>query len=307
MLESPSDIAYDKSMDLNRAYWFIRIVEAGNISKAAELLNEPKTKLSRNLALLEEELGVQLVYRTTRQFKLTEAGLLFFQKAKNHMEGLLEAASSIKDEGEEISGLLKVTAPDDIGVYVLTDIVNEFGRIHPQVKFELLYTNQVLDLVKLSVDVAIRIGHLKDSTLIQRKAGNIDFILASSPRYLDRHKAILNPEELKHHQTIGFSSQEINTWRLISKNKKCNLKLKHKYVANNFTAIRDLIISGHGIAYLPRFLCESYLASGELVHILKPWGDEGSPIQIAVPHQKNKSRKLRAFIDFATKRFSEQF
>lgn len=294
------------TFDFNRSYWFVRIVDAGNITRAAELLNEPKAKLSRNLALLEQELGIQLVYRTTRQFKLTEAGLLFYQKAKSHIEGMLEAANQLGEEKSEISGLIKITAPDDIGLFVITKIISEFTTLHPKVSFELVYSNEVLDLVKLGVDLAVRMGSMKDSTLIQKKVGNVNFILVASPKYLAKNQSPSTPDELDQHQTIGFSSKS-NAWELVSKNKMKKIKLKHKFIANNFIAIKDLALEGHGIAFVPAFLCGSDLASGELVHVLRHWGDEGSAIQIAIPHQKNISKKLRGFMDFLSKKLSENF
>ena len=295
------------NIDLNRTYLFIKIIEAGNISKAAELLNEPKAKLSRNLALLEEELGVQLVYRTTRQFKLTEAGMSYYQNSKEHIDALVQASSYLQDNEEEVSGLLRITAPDDIGVHVVTKIINEFSTIYPNVTFELIYTNELLDLVKLGVDVAFRVGHLKDSTMIQKKFANIEFFLASSPKYLHRHDAISDIDQLGQHQTIGFLPIESTGWKISSKTKKNTLKLKHRITANNFLVIRDLIKDGHGIGYLPKFLCQSQMASGEIVQILKQWGEEGSPLHLAVPHQKKISRKVRTFMDFASKRALEYF
>lgn len=295
------------NIDLNRTYLFIKIVEAGNISKAAAILNEPKAKLSRNLALLEEELGVQLVYRTTRQFKLTEAGMSFYQNSKEHMDALIEASLGLQNNEEQVSGLLRITAPNDIGVHVVTKIVNEFTAIYPKVTFELIYTNDLLDLVKMGVDIAFRVGNLKDSSMIQKKVTNLEFFLASSPKYLARTSSITDIEQLKQHPTIGFTSSNSGDWKLSSRNKKITLKLKHKITANNFFTIRDLVKEGHGIAYLPKFLCLPQLASGEIVQILKQWGDEGSPLQITVPHQKKISKKVRTFMDFAAKKYFEYF
>lgn len=295
------------TIDLNRTFLFIKIVEAGNISKAAELLNEPKAKLSRNLALLEEELGVQLVYRTTRQFKLTEAGMSLYQNSKGHMDALMEASLGLQKNEEQVSGLLRITASNDIGVHVVTKIVNEFSAIYPKVTFDLIYTNDLLDLVKMGVDIAFRVGNLKDSTMIQKKVTNLEFFLASSPKYLARCDSITDINQLKQHPTIGFNSSGPNEWKLSSKNKKVTLKLKHKITANNFFTVRDLIKDGHGIGYLPRFLCLPQLASGEIVQILKQWGDEGRPIQITVPHQKKISKKVRTFMDFAAKRCLDYF
>lgn len=293
-------------MDLNRAFLFIKIVEAGNISNAARILNEPKAKLSRNLALLEEELGVQLVYRTTRQFRLTDAGVEFYQNSKDHIAGLMEAAAHLKTE-EQISGPLRITAPDDIGIHVISKIVHEFSALHPAVNFELIYSNEMIDLVKQGVDVAFRVGQLKDSSMIQKKIGDVEFIIAASPKYLNKVNPLVSVDDLPSYQTIGFNSGERTTWKLTHRNKKKSIRLKHKFLINNFVGLRDLVIDGHGIGYLPKFLCHAHLASGELIQILKQWGDEGAPLHIIVPQQKKISPKVRQFMDFAAKRIGYYF
>jgi LysR family transcriptional regulator, regulator for bpeEF and oprC len=292
-------------LDLNRTYFFLKIIEAGNISKAAALLHEPKAKLSRHLALLEEELGVQLVYRTTRQFKLTEAGRIYYQSSKEHMEALVQASLSLNKEGEEISGLLKITAPDDIGLHVVSKIIHEFAGIYPKVSFELQFTNEVLDLVKLGIDVAFRVGHFKDSTLIQKKVATVPFLVASSRKYLEKRPVLHDVDKLSSHETLGLISGQASGWRLHSKNKKKLVKLEHKILANNFMVIKDLVKEGHGIGYLPKFLCRNELNNGEVVQILKQWGDEGAPLQLVVPSQRKISPKVRSFMDFAAKKCQE--
>jgi DNA-binding transcriptional LysR family regulator len=137
--------------------------------------------------------------------------------------------------------------------------------------------------------------------------GNIEFCLVSSPKYLSRSNTITDIEQLSFHHTIGLNGTKSTNWKLVSKNKKVSLKLKHKITANNFFVIRDLIKDGHGIGYLPKFICQSMIASGEIVQVLKQWGDEGSPLQIAVPYQKKISPKVRTFMDFAAKRCLEYF
>lgn len=291
-------------IDINRIYYFVKIVEAGNITRASESLNLAKTKLSRELSLLEEELGVQLVYRTTRQFKLTDAGLSFYKKVKENIEGLTQSVSILKNQDDSFTGKLTVTAPDDLGVYLVTKIIDEFSKLHPKLEFEIIYSNEILDIVKNGIDVAIRIGHLRDSTLIQKRAGNIEFILVTSPQYLRGVNPISDIEALKNYQTIGFLNRD---WTLFNKTRKEKIKLKHTKNFNNFFAIRDLVIAGHGISYLPRFICEEFLKTGEMVHILKQWGDYGPPIQVAIPQQKNIPKKVRAFMDFSTKKIGDFF
>lgn len=291
-------------VDINRIYYFIRIVDAGNITKAAQLLNEPKARLSRNLALLEQELGVQLVYRTTRQFRLTDDGRQFYQQAREHLLSLLHSVNSVQHKDQQLSGLLKVTAPDDMGLYVITTIVDEFARLHPQLQFELVYTNELLDMVKHGIDVAVRIGHLKDSSVIQKKAGHVEMILVAAPRYLQKAPALSDISQLTQLKTIGFCGRE---WQLYAKTQQTKVKPEHHFSANNFIVVRDLAVKGHGVACLPRFICEAQLLSGELEHVFPQWGEHGLPVQVLIPQQKNIAGKTRAFFDYLAQRLKDTF
>ncbi len=290
------------NVDMNRIYYFIKIVDAGNLTKASEALNEPKAKLSRNLALLEEELKLQLVYRTTRQFKLTAAGKQLYDHAKTNIEGVLNSINNLKNQDEEFSGSLKITAPEDIGLYVLTKVVDEFSKMHPKISFELIYTNQILDIVKEGIDIAIRVGNLKDSSLIQKRAASIEFVLVSSPKYLSQNPPLTECADLESHSTIGFINQQ---WKLSNKNKQISVKPKHKYTLNNFMAIRDLVINGHGIALLPQFVCKESIESGDLVSLLKQWTNQGPTVHAIIPQQKNVSKKVKAFFNYAATRIGD--
>lgn len=294
----------NKKTDINRIYYFIRIIDAGNISRAAELLAEPKAKLSRELALLEQEMGVQLVYRTTRQFRLTEEGQQFYQHAKGNIEGLLQSVAALQHKEQGLSGKLKITAPDDLGTYLITRLVDDFARLHPAVEFELIYTNELMDLVKHGIDVAVRIGHLKDSSVIQKKAGHIELILVAAETYLKQIAPLSDIHQLEQLRTIGFIQRE---WQLYAGTQQVKLKPDMSFTANNFIAVRELAIRGHGIAFLPRFICEEQLASGALKQVMPQWGDHGLPVQLVIPQQKHLSPKNRAFFDYLAQRLNAHF
>lgn len=296
-----------RNVDLNRIGDFLRIVEHGNITRAAEALGDTKAKLSRNLALLEEDLGVQLIYRTTRQFKLTEVGAQFYQEAKGKMVQIEESILNLKSRDEKIEGKIKVTAPDDLGTRVVTQLVSEFKKIHPRVEFELVYTSDVLNLVKLGVDIAFRIGQLKDSSLVHRKVGRIDFVVAASPGYLERSSPIKRPEDLVDHQTIAFSGISLMPWKLLSHEGARSVRVQSGMIANHFSSVLDLAVMGHGVCLLPRFLAEPYLAQGVLVHILKGWSSPGQPVQVTLPQQKNTPQRIRSFFDFSVMSLQSRF
>lgn len=294
-----------RGIDLNRIEDFLKIVELGNITRAAEALGERKAKLSRNLALLERDLGVQLVYRTTRQFQLTGPGLDFYHQMKVHYAGLEDVITSLVNREEEIEGGIRLTAPEDIGNQIVTPIVHDFCNRYPKTRFELIYTNQMLDLVKLGIDIAFRIGNLKDSALIHRKVGQVDLIAAASPAYLEKAKALASPDDLTKHSTIGFSAADKFVWRLFSQSSKRAVQVKPDFIANNYLTIRDLTLLGRGVSFLPRFLVEGHIRRGELVHVLRHWRNEGSPVQLTMPSQKNIAKRIRKFFDFAAKAVAE--
>lgn len=294
-------------VDYNRISYFLKIVQAGNITRAGEILNEPKAKISRQLALLEDELGLQLVYRTTRQFRLTETGSIFYERCKAHVEGLNVAINQIKEDTESLKGEIKITATEDIGAYVVNDIVSEFSRIHPEIKFNLIYTNQVLDIVKLGIDVAFRMGKLKDSSIVHKKAGHIEFVLVASPDFIKKIKNINSVDQLTQVECICFNaSEKIRPWVLTSGNLKKNLNIRGKFTANNYETIMQLACAGKGVAFIPKMMCVEQLKDGKLIHILKSWGNEKEPIQVLVPNQRNISKKIRTFFDFAVAKINNR-
>jgi LysR family transcriptional regulator, regulator for bpeEF and oprC len=292
----------------------VRIAEFGNITRAAQAMGVPKTKLSRNLALLEDQLKVSLAYRTTRSFRLTSAGEDFFRTAKEHLLGLEHGIIEVAQKKDEFKGTLKITAPEDFGNYIVTPMVAEFTKLHPFVKFELIYNNEVLDLTKLGIDLAFRIGNLKDSSLSHYKIGRIEFYLVASPSYLKSAASIKNPSDLTSHLTIGFSGgltsgfakTNRNKWDLVfNTNEKQTVKLQSQIESNNFVTIRNLAIHGAGVAFVPKFLCERFLESGELEHCLKGWTNAHTPVQALFPSIKNRTLLNQKFFEFSKTKISK--
>jgi LysR family transcriptional regulator, regulator for bpeEF and oprC len=289
-----------RQIDLNKIIDFLKIVELGNITRAAEALGEPKAKLSRNLALLEQDLKVQLIFRTTRQFKLTDAGRELYNRAKVQFQDLENTMLALHNQRDDHQGKIKLTAPDDLGQYILNPIIDQFLKLHAKLEFEILYTNQLLDLIKIGVDVAFRIGRLKDSGFVQKSAGTIDFILISSPAYLEKVGGLSHIDELEKHQSVVFSAGKKPQWNLFSEKTKKSFHLKPRVTANTYISVRDLVIEGHGVAIAPRFICERDLASGRLTHVLKAWSSEPMPVSAMIQGQKNTPARVKSFFNFAS-------
>src|SRR5207253_8088426 len=157
------------SIDLNQILIFIKVVETGSFTKAAELLKQPKSRISRRLAALEKSLGTQLIYRTTRQMQLTETGKDYFRRCSPLIQDLENANNAMTTHAEEISGVLRITAPEDYGKMILAPLIDDFIKKHPKVKAEVILSGAYLDLVQESIDIAIRIGNLKDASMKSKR------------------------------------------------------------------------------------------------------------------------------------------
>ncbi len=294
-----------EQLDLNQIRTFVRLVQAGSFTKAAELLRQPKSRVSRRLSALEKELGVQLIYRTTRQFQLTEMGRVYYERAQGLIEGLESLSTEVSEATAEVSGLIKITASDDMGVKQLPLILDEFSKQYPQVRFELLLTQAYVDLVKESVDVAVRIGILKDSSLRVRKVGIVKNIFVATPGFLERYRQWEDLSQFSSLPFVGLTVMpKLEVFRG-AEGKKMTLKPNLVCTANNPAMLVEMALLGKGVAFVPEFLCVDHLRSGRLVHIYKSLRGNEVPVSIVTPEQKEVSLKVKKFSEFAAKRLKE--
>lgn len=293
--------------NLNQIELFREVVLAGSFSKAAARLRMPKSRVSRHIAQLERDLKVQLIYRTTRQFHLTQTGIDLFQRTSPLLNELKNTLEQITQGAEEIAGILKITVPEDIGSEWIGKICHEFMMIYPRIEIGVFATNQVVDLVKESVDVALRIGPVRDSTMIRRKVGQVGLVLLASPQFLERHA---NPTRLSQLEALPFisfspaSHGKRTTLRMHNGTDTQTLKFSSKFTSNNFFVLRSMAMEGMAIAPLPIYLAREAIANGKLVHLVKDWHVESSPVQILVPQQKEIPAKVRVFVDFLAQRLT---
>lgn len=293
-----------EQFDLNQIRNYVRLVQAGSFTKAAQVLKQPKSRVSRHLASLEKELGMQLVYRTTRQFQLTETGKVFYERARGLIEGLESLSSELVETTSEVSGLIKITAADDIGVKQLPPILEEFSRLYPQVRFEVLLSQSYVDLVKESVDVAVRIGQLKDSSLRGRRVGTVKNIFVATPGLLERYRQWEDLESLETLPFVGMSTMKIEFWRGADP-KKHLIKPKMSFSSNNPGFLLEMALLGKGVAFIPEFLCLPYIQTGRLIHMHKTVHGAEVPVSLVTPEQKEIPQKIKKFTEFAGKKLKE--
>ena len=183
---------------------------------------------------------------------------------------------------------------------VLPKIISNFTKKYPKVSVEILLADRRVELLAENVDLAIRAGEMKDSTLIAKKLGIVHFAMFASPKYLKTHGKLAHPRDLKDHQCLHFTPIGFEEWKLVGPKGSLNVPVKGRVIVNDLHMIRALATAGDGIAFLPTFFCHIEQESGKLVRILPDWKAMANPVHFVYPAQKYVTPKLSAFIDFAT-------
>lgn len=286
-------------MDLNQAAVFVKVVQAGGFSTAARLLGLPTSTVSHRVAMLEKRLGVTLLQRTTRRLHLTDAGQVYFDHASAGLVQMFDAEAAVTEATAEPRGLLRVTAPVDIGDQILASILCKMRSQWPKVDVELVLMNRYVDLVAEGIDVAIRTGNLQDSTLIARHAGIARWMAYASPDYLAGATTIDSPQALRHHRCLQFTPLGREIWTLYGSESSLTVPMSGQTIVNDIGLIMALTLAGEGVALLPVYLCRQACDEGRLVKVLPEWHAKADPIHVVYPRQRFMAPKLRAFIEVA--------
>jgi DNA-binding transcriptional LysR family regulator len=287
-------------MDLNRVSAFVRVVQDGSFTAAAKALGLPKSSVSRSIAQLEQDLGIRLLHRTTRQLHLTDAGAAFYERVSRALGDIDEATLAASDTHAELRGAVRITAPVDIGVWALAPLVARFVRKHPQIRVELLLTGRTVDLVAEGVDLAVRAGPLRDSSLIARRIGELQAFAYASPRYLARRGAPQTMKELAQHDCVLFRATNGRaTWEFeTAEGKKESVAVTGPLACDDMSFVRKAVMSGAGIGVIPAFLCARAVQSGRLVRVLDDLVLNGAVLHLAYPSARFVPQRVVVLRDF---------
>lgn len=285
---------------------FVRVVEAGSITKAAEQLNIAKSAVSRRLKELETRLGSQLISRTTRQSNLTQAGEQYYQKVHHILSEVDALNEETSGTPTRIEGTLKMTAPLSFGLMHLNDVIDEYANQHPELKFELDFSDRHTDLIEEGFELAIRIRELQDSSYQAKRLALIRYMLCASPEYLERMGTPKTFDDLSEHEFLQYGMSKSSAIELIDEQgKKHQVAVNGKIKANNGDFLREMAVKGHGIAFLPTFITYQALISGELVPILQQYQLPTLNAYAVYPKNRFLSQRCRYLIDFIAERFGD--
>lgn len=294
-------------MDLNEIAVYIKVVQLGSFSQAAKQLGMPNSTVSGKVSSLEKRLGVTLIQRTTRRLNVTPAGHAYFKRCIQGLNEINEAETEIAAVQGEPQGLLRITAPIELGGTVLPGLISEFTRKYPKVSVETLLTAQKLDLLSDNIDLAIRAGELKDSTLIAKKIGAVYFAPFASAKYLKASGVVQHPRDLRQHRCLHFTPLGQSEWKLVGPKSTITAPITAHVISNDLVLLKALALSGDGIVMLPTHFCLAEVTSGKLIRLLPEYRSTLNPIHFVYPAQRFVTPKLSAFINLATDALKQNF
>jgi len=293
---------------LNGIAVFVKVIESGSFTQAAESLGHSTSYVSKEVTRLENRLGIRLINRTTRKLSLTDVGHSYFESCRQIAIIAEDAQRNINEKNETPSGLIKISAPISFGMAHLQPLLPLFLEMHPSVQLELDYSEFKQDIVAEGFDVVVRIGTLEDSNFIFRKIASSKGVTLASPDYLQRKGYPTHPSQLADHDCICYSfTQAPNRWEYQSMDGECiSVNLTNpKVLTNNAEAELSFALAGVGITRLPLFCCQKELEDGKLVCLFTEYKDIALDVFAIFPHRKHLPATTRAFVDFLVTQLKE--
>lgn len=294
-------------MDLNFVATFVRVIEGGSFTAAAQALGLPKSSVSRRVTALEKALGVRLLQRSTRKLVLTESGRLYFERVRLGIAGLTEASRAAAEMSQEVAGMIRFsTGPDGTGL--LAGMLAEFLARYPKVKLDVILTARRVDLVTEGVDLAFRAGHLTDSTLVARRLGWSDLGLFASRTYLRRAGKPARLADLtKHRFVLAGPPPQRDTLRLDGPNGEETVKVTGSLLVDEIPFARDAVAAGVGIGLIPAVFFRAAPGTRrqltfDVVRLLPEYGVRGVDVHLVSPPTAYEPTRVTLLREFLTER-----
>ncbi|OUR84649.1 LysR family transcriptional regulator [Colwellia psychrerythraea] len=286
----------------------VAVVETNSFTAASDRLGISKALVSKYVGEVENQLGIRLFNRTTRQLALTDSGRRYYEQAIILLEQFSAMVDNVTGEQTAPRGLLRISAPVTFGEMRLAPLLPKFIALYPDLTIELVLTNGAIDMLEEGIDVRLRIGGVDDSNMIARHLTNFPLVLSASPNYVQANGLPITPEQLREHQCIIDSNFRIGKqWPFISpKGQAETINVQSGVAVNSPQAVREIAIADGGIAMTPNFIVEDALADGRLLRVLPEYTTLEFGLFAIYPHRKYVAKKVRCFIDFVLEQFSKQ-
>jgi DNA-binding transcriptional LysR family regulator len=289
---------------------FVAVLDEGSLAGAARMLGRSPATVSRALMFLEGHVGVQLLHRTTRSIRLSEAGERYAIACRRMLTDLEEAEILVAGEKSAPRGTLTLTAPVPTGEELLRPILDDFLDAHPLVSARLYLLGRQVNLIDEGIDAALRIAHLPDSSMVAIRLGQVRRVIVASPSYLAKHPKIAAPADLANHQIIAMNHFGIDSWSfppLEGFTVPRTVNFVPRLIVNSVRAAIASAVDGRGLTRVFSYQVAEYVETGRLRVVLSADEPAPLPVHIVVPEGRLAVPKVRAFVDFAVPRLREQF
>lgn len=285
-------------LDLNDIAIFVRVAQLGSFSRAAHALGMPVSTVSRRVGALEDQLGVTLLQRTTRKLSLTVQGRAYLDECGEPLAQLYDAERALTQTQKQPEGLLRISVPFVLGQAPFHDFLSGFLRTYPLIRVELFVTNTLLDLIAENIDVAIRFGGLRDSTLVSQRIGTSVRYLVATPGYLADHPAPEKLEDLSGHECVVLQGRNNEAeWQLVKGRRTARVHVSGPVSGRDFATVSAFVYRGHGVGLMPSEYCDEKVANGELIRVLPEWSSPEIPIHVVYPTRRFLPARLHVFLE----------
>lgn len=291
---------------LNAMRVFAEVADSKSFVTTSQKLGLTAPTVTRAIASLEEQLGVKLFTRTTRQVRLTDEGKLYLGDVLRILEDVEQTEASVMGGNIEPKGLLTVTAPVLFGQKYVTPVIADYLKTHSAVSVRAAYYDHIVNILEEGIDVAVRIGHLQDSSLYAVQVGTVRRIVCGSPAYFKQHGIPKHPRDLKNHHIIHSAPVDSSiSWRFNGDNGKQNVKLTPRLTCNQNGSSLQAALSGLGITRLMSYQAAQEIKDKRLQTVLDKFETDSLPINIVYPDGPRVSAKVRSFVEFAAEQLKK--
>lgn len=280
---------------------FVKTVETGSFAAAARQLGVTPVAVSKNVQRLERELGVRLLQRSTRKLSLTDEGRLFHERCTGPLQALQNAHAAVKERGTVPAGVVRVTSVSPFGRSYVVPLLPLFSRLYPKVQIELDLDDEVSDMIAQRYDVGIRIGELRDSSMVVRPIAPLTFVVCAAPSYLAARGTPRQPADLARHNCLRMRSRSTGrplNWALGPERTPTLPPVNGDLVCNDVTALVTAALHGQGLVLAPLPLVLPLLLAGALVPLMPDWLSHGAHVFIHYPNRRNLPARVRSFVEF---------
>ena len=294
--------------DLNALVIYARVADALSFSEAARRLDMPISTVSRKVADLEDSLGVQLIERSTRKLRLTDIGLEVLNEAQRSVETAEAIEAIVSNRLADVRGRISLSAPPSIADCLLAPLLSAFQSTYPLVSVQVMVTERFVDHIAEGVDLALRVGELKDSGLVAKTLLKYRRQLVVSPEYLARHDLIQRPQDLLGHRVLAFGTSVAgHRWSFARGDETEIVDVRPVLAMNDYAGLAQAVAEGAGIGDLPPIVRPDLMASGKIIELMPDWRLETETLSLVRLGNRHVPRALRIFVDFATARAQKMF